>query len=152
VICALDHVGISVANLDRSIEFYRKCFGMELVAQAKFEGAYYEEVLGLKGARGKVAVLKAGDMRIELFEFSQPAAKSLDPHRPVCDHGISHFCVEVTDIEGEYERLKRAGVSFHCAPVDFDGSAKATYARDPDGNAFELRERGYTSEVERRVG
>jgi len=140
VICGFDHVGISVANLGRSITFYRKCLGMDLIVQTTFEGKLYEEVLGLKRTSGKVAVLKAGDLQIELFEFSEPAPKALDPGRPVCDHGISHFCVKVTDIEVEYERLKEAGVCFHCPPADFCGIAKSTYARDPDGNVFELRE------------
>lgn len=52
--------------------------------------------------------------------------------------GITHFCVEVSDIESEYERLKAAGASFHCPPLDFSGEAMATYGRDPDGNVFEL--------------
>jgi len=141
VIRGLGHVGISVVNIGRSVDFYQKCLGMELVVQTTFEGARYEQVLGLKGAKGKVALLKAGEMQVELFEFSEPCPRALDPKRPVCDHGITHFCVEVTDIEGEYERLKEAGVSFHCPPVDFGGIARATYARDPDGNVFELRER-----------
>lgn len=140
MIRGLGHIGISVANLGRSIDFYQKCLGMELVVQTTFEGARYEQVLRLKDAKGKVALLKAGEMQLELFEFSEPRPQALDPKRPVCDHGITHFCVEVTDIEGEYERLKEAGVPFHCPPVDFEGIAKATYARDPDGNVFELRE------------
>jgi catechol 2,3-dioxygenase-like lactoylglutathione lyase family enzyme len=115
---------------------------MELVVHTTFEGEHYERILGLKGASGTVALLKLNDMQLELFEFGRPLPTALDPQRPVCDHGISHFCVEVTDIESEYERLKKAGVFFHCAPIDFHGIAKATYARDPDGNVFELREQG----------
>lgn len=145
MISGFDHIGISVANLGRSVTFYCKCFGMDLIVQTAFEGKAYEEVLGLKGASGKVALLKAGDLQIELFEFSEPAPKAIDPGKRVCDHGISHFCVQVNDIEGEYERLKAAGVLFHCPPVDFCGIAKATYARDPDGNVFELREQRQSS-------
>ena len=134
----MNHLGVSVANLERSIEFYRDLLGMEVVEQGTFEGEQYDRILGLKGANGRTASLRLGDMEIELFEFSHPLPKPGDPVRPVCDHGITHFCVEVTDIQDEYERLKAAGVSFHCPPLHFVGIATATYGRDPDGNVFEL--------------
>ena len=78
-------------------------------------------------------------MQFELFECQQPSPKHGDPKRPVSDHGITHFCIEVSDIDSEYQRLSAAGVPFHCPPLNF-GTAKATYGRDPDGNVFELLE------------
>ena len=68
-----------------------------------------------------------------------------DPNYPVSDHGLSHFCIEVADIDGMYERLRTAGVAFHCPPLNFFGRAKATYGRDPDGNVFELHESSGTA-------
>jgi catechol 2,3-dioxygenase-like lactoylglutathione lyase family enzyme len=138
MIRGLNHVGISVANLDRSVGFYRDLLGMEVVFHGEFAGEQYETILALEGARGRVALLKSGNLQIELFEFSHPVPKRGDPRRPACDHGLTHFCIEVADIEGEYERLKAVGVPFHCPPLDFFGAEKATYGRDPDGNLFEL--------------
>jgi catechol 2,3-dioxygenase-like lactoylglutathione lyase family enzyme len=112
---------------------------MELLVEAPFGGDKYETILGLRGAQGKVALLRLGDFQVELFEFASPQPRSADPGRPVCDHGITHFCLRVTDIHVEYARLKAAGVTFHCPPQDFAG-ALATYGRDPDGNVFELFE------------
>jgi catechol 2,3-dioxygenase-like lactoylglutathione lyase family enzyme len=144
MIRGLNHVGISVSSLERSIKFYCDGFGMELVAQSTFDSAKYdgkyEAILGLKGARGRVVVLKFGNIQLELFEFSYPVPKRNDANRPVCDHGITHFCIEVVDIDSEYERLKTVGASFHCAPQKIVGKAAATYGRDPDGNVFELLE------------
>jgi catechol 2,3-dioxygenase-like lactoylglutathione lyase family enzyme len=139
-----EHVGISVASLDRSIAFYRDVLGMELLIEAPFGGERYETILGLRGAGGKVALLRLGDFQVELFEFASPPPRSVDPNRPVCDHGITHFCLRVTDIDAEYARLKAAGVAFHCPPQDFAG-ALATYGRDPDGNVFELLEAASTA-------
>lgn len=144
MIKGMDHVGMSVRNLDRSIEFYRNLFGMELIYHGPFGGEHYdlryESVLGVKGAAGTVALMRLGTMQIEMFQFDRPDAKLSDPHRPVCDHGITHFCFQVRDVPSEYERLKAAGVRFHCAPQHFDGKAVVTYGRDPDGNVFELLE------------
>jgi catechol 2,3-dioxygenase-like lactoylglutathione lyase family enzyme len=141
MIKAINHVGVSVSNLDRSIGFYRDVLGMEFLRQRVFAGETYEKILGLKGATGRLAIMEAGSMRLELFEFSNPSPKPSEANRSVCDHGITHFCIEVGDAEEEYQRLKAAGVPFHCEPLDFSGLVKATYGRDPDGNVFELLER-----------
>jgi glyoxylase I family protein len=144
MIKGMNHVGISVSSLDRSIHFYGEAFGMELAGQSTFDArkydGKYEAILGLKGSTGKVAALIRGSMQLELFEFSYPAPKRSIADRPVCDHGITHFCVEVSDIDREYERLLALGASFHCPPQKIAGLAAATYGRDPDGNVFELLE------------
>lgn len=138
----LIHVGLSVASLERSVKFYRDGFGMELVGQNEFRGNLYESILGIKGATGIVALMKGDALQVELFEFWTPPPRRADPARPVCDHGLTHFCIEVDDIDGAYRRLQAAGASFHCPPLDFYGVATATYGRDPDGNVFELIKTG----------
>jgi glyoxylase I family protein len=142
MIKGMNHVGLSVSNLERAIEFYRDGLGLELVGLDTFEpgkeGGKYEAILGLKGATGRVALLKSGQLQIELFAFLSPPPKRSDPRRPVCDHGLTHFCIEVGEIEVEYERLKAVGATFHCPPLTFPGRAVVTYGRDPDGNVFEL--------------
>jgi catechol 2,3-dioxygenase-like lactoylglutathione lyase family enzyme len=134
------HVGLSVTNLERSVEFYKMLLGGEVLVQEDFSGKEYEEILSLHGARGRVALVGRNDIHLELFEFSHPTPKTPVDRYPVCNHGITHFCIEVTDLGSEYDRLKSAGVVFHCPPLTFFGTAKATYGRDPDGNAFELLE------------
>ena len=139
MIKGMSHVGISVADMDQSVHFYRNLIGLELLGgkAGRFEGELYENIFQLKNARGKVAMLAAGNTRIELFEFENPRGDQSDARLPVYHHRINHICFEVIDIQKEYERLKTAGVYFHCPPQDA-GYAKATYGRDPDGNVFEL--------------
>ena len=127
-----------MSNLDRSIAFYSDIFGMEVLVLDAFEGEQYQRILRLPGVKGRVALLKGGNLQLELFEFSQPKPRASDPQRPVCDHGITHFCIEVDDLNAIYPRLVEAGVLFHCKPQKFFGAANATYGRDPDGNVFEL--------------
>jgi catechol 2,3-dioxygenase-like lactoylglutathione lyase family enzyme len=137
MITAFNHVGISVADLQRSIRFYRDLLGMQVVQEVPFEGEKYDAILGLKGAKGRIAILRLGNLEVEFFEYQRPAGRPADPQRPVSDGGIAHFCVQVEDLAGMYARLQAAGVVFHCPPLRF-GSESATYMRDPDGNVIEL--------------
>lgn len=137
----MSHVGLSVVDLKRSVKFYRDVLGMELMDEGVFGGERYETMLRLQGVAGRIASLRCADVAIELFEFAVPAPQSCNQPRRICDHGISHFCIEVVDIESEYARLLAAGVVFHSPPLRFPGPIRATYGRDPDGNVFELIER-----------
>ena len=137
MITGFNHVGISVASLERSIAFYRDLLGMQVIQEVSFEGERYESILGLKGAKGRIAILRVGNLELEFFEFARPTGRVGDLNRPVCDRGIAHFAVQVEDLAGLYARLQAAGVAFHCPPIDF-GCALATYLRDPDGNVIEM--------------
>jgi catechol 2,3-dioxygenase-like lactoylglutathione lyase family enzyme len=142
MINGMNHVGISVSSLERSIAFYCEMLDMELAGPViSFGGELFLKVMALDDPKGRIGFLRNGSFQLELFEFSQPAAASKDPNYSVADRGISHFCVNVIDIDATYEKLLAAGVRFHCPVLTFPGGARATYARDPDGNVFELLER-----------
>lgn len=98
-----------------------------------------DKITGLKDSSSKAAMLKLGDFRLELFQFSSPAPRLSDTNRPVCDHGLTHLAFAVADLDAEYERLMASGMVFHCPPQNL-GAAKVTYGRDPDGNVLELME------------
>lgn len=139
----MSHVGISVADIDCSIAFYRDMFGMEQACEVfPFGGPDFALVMGLAGASGRMCMITGGDVALELFEFAEPQPRAQDPTYPVADHGLSHFGFEVEDIEATYDRLVAAGVVFHCPVTTFPSGMKATYGRDPDGNVFEIMERG----------
>ena len=112
------HIAISTPDLERLVSFYRDVFGFEVIEEFEWEKGYEaaDQVTGLKDSAAKAVMLKGGDFHMELFEFQSPPPKSLDPDRPVCDHGLTHFSFEVTDVQAVYDRLKKAGVHFHCPP------------------------------------
>ena len=112
---------------------------MELLTPVfPLEGSTYEEILALEGVRGRMCVVRKGALQLELFEFDRPRPASKDANYAVSDRGISHFGIEVDDIDATYERLTAAGVRFHCPVKTFPRGVRATYGRDMDGNVFEL--------------
>jgi len=142
MIRAIHHTAISTPDLERALGFYRDLLGFrEVTGFAWGRGTEtIDRITGLENSAAKVALLRLDNAFIELFEFEAPEAMRSDPRRPVCDHGITHLCLEVTDIDAEYERLSAAGMTFHTEPVSAGHGAKATYGRDPDGNVVELLE------------
>jgi catechol 2,3-dioxygenase-like lactoylglutathione lyase family enzyme len=137
----MNHVGICVVDLDRSIEFYRLHLDMQLIYDAPFSGQPFAEVMGLSDARGRMCVLRNNTVQLELFQFEHPAASGTPALETMANHGISHFGVEVDDIDAAYERLVAANVRCHSPVREFESGMRATYVRDPDGNVFELLQR-----------
>lgn len=139
MIHGIHHTAISTPDMERALGFYRDLLGMEVVFDSSFTGETAEEIMALENVDVRIVMLGFDNARIELFEFASPAPAPGDPNRPVCDNGITHVCLQVTDIDSEYQRLVDAGVTFHCPPTGV-GPSRATYGRDPDGNVFELLE------------
>ncbi len=141
MITGMSHVGISVVDLERSIAFYRDLLGMSLIQQVPMSGPNYDAIMGLKGTQGSIAVLRTGNVEVELLQFKRPAPRPAEPARHVSDQGISHFAIHVEDIAGLRARLEAAGVRFHSALVHFPSCATtAVYFCDPDGNYIEMLE------------
>ena len=141
MIRGIHHVAISTPNLDRALEFYRDLCGFKVVMESSWEKGTQDidDVVGLRDSAGRQVMLRGGNACIELFEYSAPEPKSMDPQRPVCDHGHTHLALDVTDIDAVYQKFLDAGIRFHTPPKDF-GTIKATYGRDPDGNVFEIQQ------------
>ncbi|MDA9623392.1 VOC family protein [Rhodobiaceae bacterium] len=137
----LHHAAISTPNIERLMSWYNENFGFEEVARTEWPkgSKQIDGVVGLKNSSAKQGFLKCGNIMIEFFEYLSPEPKVMDKNRPVNNHGHTHVCIDVTNIEDEYERLLKNGVKFHSPPQDF-GEVKATYGRDIDGNVFEIQE------------
>ena len=143
MIRGVHHVAVSTPDLDRLVAFYRDVMGAEVVYEGGWSkgSAIIDEIVGLKDSACRQAMLKLGNAYLEFFQYESPTPEPGDPERPVCNHGYTHFCIDVTDIDAEYERLTAAGVKFNCPPPDFEGGPiRATYGRDPDGNVIEIQE------------
>jgi glyoxylase I family protein len=135
------HAAISTPDLERCIDFYTNIIGGEVAWTFGWPAGTPEadQVTDLQNSAADAAMLKIGETFLEVFQFSSPPSAEKTGDRPVNNHGITHICLEVEDIQGEYERLKAAGMRFNCVPQSQDGSSMV-YGRDPDGNVVELIE------------
>ena len=119
MIRGIHHTAISTPDIDRAIAFYRDLLGFEVLVDGAWPPGVesVDTLIGLKNSAARMAMLKKGNAMLELFEFESPAPAPGSPHRPVNDHGLTHICLDVTDLGSEYARLKDAGMFFHSAPV-----------------------------------
>jgi len=143
LIRGIHHATVSTGDLDRALRFYRDLLGLEVVHSISWERGepVADRLTRLKDSAATLVMLRAGNAFVELVHYESPYPRGGDPERPVCDHGITHICFDVVDVDQEYQRLKAAGVEFHCSPKTIDnGRIRTTYGRDPDGNVLEFQQ------------
>jgi len=142
----LDHAGLTVQDLDRSIEFY--CTVLDCVVQERaiIGGDEVQTLTGVAGAMIHTADLKLpGGGMLELLQYVGPAPTVLAQRR--FDAGHSHLAFTVRDVDAARSRALGAG-ALDCSPpvtLNEPGSAwdrvRVCYARDPDGRTIEFVER-----------
>ena len=139
------HVSITTPDIDRLVDFYVEAFGFEVLSRGGWPvgTTTNDAIVGLEGSSASSAFLRAPNVMIEMFQYHEPPGASNNPTRPVNDAGYTHFCLDVTDIDAEVERLTALGMTFHApvpAPGEMRGPMRAMYGRDIDGNVIELIE------------
>lgn len=135
----LHHLGVTVANLDASLAWYRGILAIEPELVAEGAGRELGDVVGATGVRNRFAFLRVGDAGIELLQFT-PSHGSAPPR--LVDVGACHVCVRVDDIHASYRDLLARGAEFVSPPWTVpDGPAAGLticFLRAPDGLSIEL--------------
>ncbi len=138
---SLEHVALSVADLERSIAFYRDLLGFTLTRIVESPPSMrLGDVNGLPGSAARIAHLVLGAAMLEVFEYQVPRGRELAADRTQADHGLIHVGLKSTDTRADYARLAALGVPFFHEPVEFRPGVWIAYFRGPDGEVCELRE------------
>ena len=137
----VDHVSYTVSNLERSIDFYQRCFGFALTWRSQSVGARIEAITGYAAAQIEVAMLELDGSSLELIEYVRPKGE----HRArmeTKDVGQAHLAFRSDDIQRDYERLAGLGVRFKSPPQSNPVSGNSSvYGVDIDGIPLELIQR-----------
>ncbi|MED1408349.1 MULTISPECIES: VOC family protein [Bacillus] len=140
----VNHVGITVSNLEKSIVFYEALTGKKVSNIDEIGGKRMAQTQGLEDTRIKYANLHLDNLNIDILEYVVPKSDKAS----YSNNQISamHLCFEVEDIDAAVERLKAIGVQPDGEPIVFqeeDGlksgfGTGVAYFRDPDGTNLEL--------------
>jgi catechol 2,3-dioxygenase-like lactoylglutathione lyase family enzyme len=141
-ITGVHHTSFTVADLDRSVVFFRGVLGLELLYQREIRDEYFGQIVGLPGCVVKVALfrLPGSGHHLELFQYLEPRGKPVQA-RP-CDPGSCHLSFLVDDLPALHGELKAKGVAFVSAPVEIAAGPNrggyGIYLRDPNGILLEF--------------
>ncbi len=138
----VDHTGITVSSLERSLDFWVRVLGFQHLYTWTFEPSeFIEQLVGVPGAAMRLAMVAGPGHDIELLEYTAPADRAT--YRPrSCDVGSVHIGLHVADLDGLLERL--AAERWHAVgdvQTVADGDRKGlrlAYVRDPDGVTLEF--------------
>ncbi len=140
-ILAADHTGFTVANIERSLAFWRDALGFKLSHRAHHTGDLASKVTGVPGAEILIAVLQAPGHRIELLEYLAPAERKHFQQRP-CDVGSAHIALLVDNLDAVVSRIVAVGgVAAGESQTLISGpnaGRRVVYVRAPDGTTIEL--------------
>ena len=92
----MDHVGVSVKDMEKAICFYRDVIGMEKVFDREFDSSL-AEIIGIEGARARIVHMKTGESVIELFHYLSPTGRQPRPDQNQSDLGLTHIGFLVED-------------------------------------------------------
>jgi catechol 2,3-dioxygenase-like lactoylglutathione lyase family enzyme len=143
---AVEHIGLTVPDLERATTFFAEAFGAQMIydmIDAPLSGPGIEQGLGVpEGAVIEaIRMLRLGNgPNLELFTYSGVTQR--DPVVP-SDYGLQHFCVYVDDIDAAAARLEKAGGTLLSAPSELPGGDagpgnRYVYTRTPWGSTVEL--------------
>lgn len=139
-----NHMGITVANIERSIEFYCGSLGLELPPDGHIftiEGEWLGKLVGADEPEIRVAFVPLDHGVLELLEYHNPATGKQAASLENWDVGSSHLALNLVGVVDFYEANKHA-LQFVSAPqIVASGpwsGGYVVYLHDPDGNSVEL--------------
>ncbi len=117
----LNHAVLFVADLERSVAFYERAFGMSVMAREPRAGAAF------------LRLPRSGNHHdLGLF------AVGAQPPRPRGAIGLYHLAWQVDTVEElEGARMTLAHLDAYTGESSH-GATKSVYGKDPDGNEFEV--------------
>jgi len=139
----IDRITLIVSDLDRAEEDYVRTFGCRIEHRSDIEPSL-TQVLCIGRMRGRRSLLRLGQERIELLEFTDSAGHSYPPDSTSTDLWFQHMAIIVNDMAYAHQQVmanRRFRPISRNGPVrlpDSSGGVTAFKFRDHDGHPLEL--------------
>ncbi|HTS30812.1 MAG TPA: VOC family protein [Bryobacteraceae bacterium] len=145
LVTGVDSIGLTVSDLDRSVEFYSTVLHFQKAWEAEADGESYEHLTGVFGLHTRTARMRLGEEYIELTEFLAPRGRPAPIDARSNDRSFQHIAIIVSDMDRAYGWLRQHKVQ-HASPGPqllpawnrSAGGIRAFYFRDPDGHPLEI--------------
>jgi catechol 2,3-dioxygenase-like lactoylglutathione lyase family enzyme len=142
---AIGPIGMTVSDMDRSVNFYGSVLGFEKVSDVEVWGSDCERLEGVFGLRMRVVRMRLGDESIELTEYLTPRGRPIPADSRANDRWFQHIAIIVSDMDRAYASLRQHRVQ-HASPApqrlpDWNpnaGGIRAFYFKDPDDHFLEI--------------
>ncbi|MGH7854396.1 MAG: VOC family protein [Candidatus Binatia bacterium] len=142
---SVEAIGMAVADMDRSMEFFNKVLTFEKASDVEVHGSEYETLQGVFGLRMRVVRMKLGDEMIELTQYLAPEGRPIPAGWRSNDHSFQHIAIVVSDMDKAYQHLRahkarHASTGPQTIPASIKAAAgiRAFYFKDPDGHHLEI--------------
>jgi lactoylglutathione lyase len=116
----LDHCGVYVKDLEKSLLFYKDIFA-------------WKEKTRFTSGEAKIAVLDMGKGLIELVQ--RPGSPTTPP-----SGNWTHLAIHVNDFSDKIQQLEEKGIELR--KVTMSDGAHIAFFKDPDGHTLEIMEKG----------
>jgi catechol 2,3-dioxygenase-like lactoylglutathione lyase family enzyme len=142
---AVESVGLTVSDLERSVAFFRDVLTFELVGEEEHAGPVHEALEGVFGLRTRVARMRLGSEALELTQYLAPEGRSIPLDSRSNDRWFQHVALVVSDMDQAYARLREHKVRHASSGPqrlpDWNpnaGGIEAFYFKDEDGHVLEV--------------
>lgn len=141
---AANHFGITVSNLNKSLDFFVDVLGFDAGPTVDLDEAFSAGVTGVDGAVIRVAFVDGPGVTVELVQYLAPTGRESVTTLP-CDVGSAHLAFFVDDIDAIVTAATHAGFalagSIQPIAVGPRAGGRAAYIRNADGTTLELVQR-----------
>ena len=137
-----DHVGITVADLDKTMAFFVS-LGLEVEGRMMMEGEFVDTVIGIPDSRSEIVMLRPpdGGAGIELSSFVRPDHEPGSPAAMSTELGLRNVSFEVNDLQTALERLAADGYGLVGGVGQYENIWRMAYVRGPEGIIVSLAQR-----------
>lgn len=153
----INHIAVSVTDLDQAIKWYEKVLGftmvrgpVEFIADDSLTGRAVRDIHGPDLKKMRMAWLSSGNqVGFEIFEYVEPKAQRRKENFEYWKSGFTHICITDPNIEDICKKISETGGKQRTNLWEIvpDKGYKVVFCEDPFGNIIEIYSNSYEQTI-----